>query len=136
DRPAGLPDGLADASDRNRYRAVEHLARVDARGVTELLAPLRQALTLLRGPHNGEARDAVVILVTDGQVGNEDQLLHELSGELQRVRLHTVGIDQAVNAGLLRRLAGVGGGSCDLVESEDRLDEAMHALHRRIGAPL
>ncbi len=136
DHPAGLPDGLAQATDRNRYRAVEHLARVDARGGTELLAPLRQALTLLCGPQNGEARDAVVILVTDGQVGNEDQLLHELSGDLQRVRVHTVGIDQAVNTGLLRRLAGVGGGSCDLVESEDRLDEAMHALHRRIGAPL
>ncbi|HTY31431.1 VIT domain-containing protein, partial [Mycobacterium sp.] len=35
DRPAGLPDGLVEASDRNRYRAVEHLARVDARGGTE-----------------------------------------------------------------------------------------------------
>ena len=139
DRPAGLPDGLVEANDRNRYRAVEHLARVDARGGTELLAPLRLALTLLSGPHrphNGEIRDAVVILVTDGQVGNEDQLLRELSSDLQRVRLHTVGIDQAVNTGLLRRLAGVGGGTCDLVESEDRLDEAMHGLHRRIGAPL
>ena len=41
DRPAGLPDGLVDATDRHRYRAVEHLARVDARGGTELLAPLR-----------------------------------------------------------------------------------------------
>ncbi len=136
DRPAGLPDGLAEANDRNRYRAVEHLARVDARGGTELAAPLRQALALLSGPHNGEARDAVVILVTDGQVGNEDQLLRELSSDVQRVQLHTVGIDQAVNAGLLRRLASVGGGRCELVESEDRLDEAMHAIHRRIGAPL
>ena len=142
DRPAGLSDGLVGASDRNRYRAVEHLARVDARGGTELLAPLRQALALLRGPHNGDirdradARDAVVILVTDGQVGNEDQLLRELSSDLKRVRMHTVGIDQAVNAGFLRRLASVGGGSCELVESEDRLDEAMHAIHRRIGVPL
>ncbi|BBX62239.1 hypothetical protein MSAS_14130 [Mycobacterium saskatchewanense] len=133
DRPAGLPDGLVEASDRNRYRAVEHLARVDARGGTEMLAPLRQGLNLLRGE---QGRDAVVILVTDGQVGNEDQLLRELSTDLQRVRVHTVGIDQAVNAGLLGRLAGVGGGRCELVESEDRLDEAMDTIHRRIGAPI
>jgi Ca-activated chloride channel family protein len=33
-------------------------------------------------------------------------------------------------------LASVGGGRCELVESEDRLDEAMDAIHRRIGAPL
>jgi len=136
DRPAGLPDGLVEASDRHRYRAVEHLARVDARGGTEMVAPLRQALALVGGSRNGDARDAIVILVTDGQVGNEDQLLRELSGDLQRVRVHTVGIDQAVNAGFLGRLASVGGGRCELVESEDRLDEAMDAIHRRIGAPL
>jgi Ca-activated chloride channel homolog len=140
DRPAGLPDGLVEASDRHRYRAVEHLARVDARGGKELLAPLREALALVCGARDGgdarDARDAVVILVTDGQVGNEDQLLRELSSDLRRVRLHTVGIDQAVNAGFLGRLASVSGGRCELVESEERLDEAMQAIHRRIGAPL
>lgn len=133
DRPSGLPSGLVEASDRNRYRAVEHLARVDARGGTEVLAPLREALGLLR---DGKGRDQVVVLVTDGQVGNEDQILGELTPDLRRVRMHTVGIDQAVNAGFLGRLASVGGGRCELVESEDRLDEAMDAIHRRIIAPL
>ena len=47
-----------------------------------------------------------------------------------------VGVDRAVNAGFLSRLATVGGGRCELVESEDRLDEAMQAIHRRIGAPV
>ena len=134
DRPVGLPEGLVEASDRNRYRAVEHLARVDERGGTELLAPLRKALALLHDTHYG--RDAVVVLVTDGQVGNEDQILRELAGDVDDVRIHTVGIDQAVNAGFLGRLAGMGSGRCELVESEDRLDEAMDAIHRRIGAPL
>ena len=138
-RPSGLPEGLVEASDRHRYRAVEHLARVDARGDTEMLAPLRQALTLLGAAddgHNRDARDAVVVLVTDGQVGNEDQVLRELSSDLPQVRLHVVGVDRAVNAGFLSRLATVGGGRCELVESEDRLDEAMQAIHRRIGAPI
>ena len=133
DRPAGLPAGLVEASDRNRYRAVEHLARVDARGGTEMLSPLRDALGLLG---DAPGRDAVVVLVTDGQVGDEDQILRELTGDFGRVRVHAVGIDQAVNAGFLGRLAGIGGGRCELVESEDRLDEAMEVIHRRIGAPL
>jgi Ca-activated chloride channel family protein len=151
DRPAGLPDGLVEASDRHRYRAVEHLARVDARGGTELLAALRQALVLLRGRRAGDdgdgqqvrdsqdsrdARDSIVAVVTDGQVGNEDQLLCALSSDLRGVRVHTVGIDQAVNAGFLSRFANLGGGRCELVESEERLDEAIHAIARRIGAPL
>jgi hypothetical protein len=136
DRPAGLPDGLVEANDRNRYRAIEHLARVDAVGGTELFGPLQRALALLRVVQDPEARDAIVILVTDGQVGNEDQLLRGLSADLRSVRLYAVGVDQAVNAGFLSRLASAGGGRCELIDSEDRLDEAMEAIHRRIGTPV
>jgi Ca-activated chloride channel family protein len=135
DYPDQLGGGLVAGTDRNRYRAVEHLARVDARGGTELLQPLREALRLLVGEGSG-GRDLVLVLVTDGQVGNEDQILREITGDLRRVRVHTVGIDQAVNAGFLGRLAAAGGGRCELVESEDRLDDAMDAIHRRIGAPV
>ncbi|TCN41145.1 Ca-activated chloride channel family protein [Kribbella orskensis] len=133
ERPAGLPEGLSDGTDRHRFRAVEHLAGVTARGGTELLAPLREAAALLST--DGE-RDRVLVLVTDGQVGNEDQILSELGATLGGLRIHTVGIDRAVNAGFLGRLAGVGGGRCELVESEERLDEALDRIHRRIGTPL
>jgi Ca-activated chloride channel family protein len=134
ERPDGLPDGLVAATDRHRFRAIEHLARMTSRGGTEILGALREALRLLAT--DDPERDRVLVLVTDGQVGNEDQVLHDLAGELRGVRVHTVGIDRAVNAGFLGRLAGAGGGRCELVESEDRLDEAMDAIHRRIGAPL
>ena len=136
DRPASLGAGLVAATDRHRYRAVEHLAGVEARGGTELLAPLAESLRLLGDGSSGPGRDRVVVLVTDGQVGNEDQILHQLSGGLAGVRVHAVGIDRAVNAGFLGRLAVLGGGRCELVESEDRLDEAMQRIHRRIGSPL
>jgi Ca-activated chloride channel family protein len=131
ERPDGLPTGLAPATDRNRYRAVEHLSRTDSRGGTELLAPLREGLGLL----TDAGRDRVLVLVTDGQVGNEDQILRETHAAATGVRVHTVGIDQAVNAGFLGRLAAAGRGRCELVESEDRLDAAMDRIHRRIGSP-
>jgi Ca-activated chloride channel homolog len=130
----GPADGLAEASDRNRFRAVEQLARTDARGGTHMLEPLEQAVRLLE---DGELdRDRVLVLVTDGQVGNEDQILHRIAARLAGIRVHVVGIDQAVNAGFLSRLAGAGRGRCELVESEDRLDEAAAHIHRRIGTPL
>ena len=130
--PPGLPETLAEATDRNRFRAVEFLAGLDARGGTEMLSPLRRAATLLS---EVTVRERVLVLVTDGQIGNEDQILHELAPKLTGVRVSTVGIDRAVNEGFLRRLAG-STGRCELVESEDRLDEAMHNIHRRIGNPL
>ena len=132
--PDGLPDGLSAATDRHRFRAVRHLAAVEARGGTAMEAPLRRAAALLAG--DAPDRDRVLILVTDGQVGNEDGLLTSLSPSLAHIRVHTVGIDTAVNAGFLNRLAALGGGHSELVESEDRLDEAMDAIHRRIGTPL
>jgi len=139
EHPKDLPADLVDATDRNRFRAVEHLAGVTARGGTEMLAPLREATTLLAATPAAESpreRERVLVLVTDGQVGNEDQILSELTGALVGVRVHTVGIDRAVNAGFLGRLAAVGGGRCELVESEDHLDEALDRIHRRIGTPL
>ena len=123
---------LVTAGDRQRFRAVERLSGVTARGGTELLAPLRGGLTLLQSSE----RDRVLVLVTDGQVGNEDQILHEVTPLIGSTRVHTVGIDRAVNAGFLGRLAAVGAGRTELVESEDRLDEAMEHIQRRIGAPL
>ncbi|MGI5165558.1 VIT domain-containing protein [Spirillospora sp. CA-253888] len=132
ERPRDLGSGLAPGTDRNRFRAVEHLAALDARGGTEMLAPLEEACTLLAD----SANDRVLVLITDGQVGNEDQILARLAPRLRGARVHTVGIDRAVNAGFLTRLAEAGQGRCELVESEDRLDEVMEHIHHRIGAPL
>jgi len=126
--------GLVAATDRNRYRAVEQLARIEARGGTELAEPLRRAANLLAG--GTDDRERVIVLVTDGQVGNEDHILGELAPNLRNVRMFTLGIDQAVNAAFLRRLAAAGGGLCELVESEDRLDVVMAKVHHRIGTPI
>ncbi|OOK67454.1 vault inter-alpha-trypsin domain protein [Mycobacterium kansasii] len=52
-----------------------------------------------------------------------------------RIRIYCVGIDRAVNAGFLDRLARLGRGRAELVESEARLDEAMSRLARTIGRP-
>lgn len=122
------------ATDRNRYRAVEQLGKVDARGGTEMALPLQLAVKTLAGGHDD--RERVIVLVTDGQVGNEDHILREIAPSLKNIRVFTLGIDQAVNAGFLRRFAGAGGGLCELVESEDRLDEVMAKVHRRIGTPV
>jgi Ca-activated chloride channel family protein len=93
------------ATDRHRYRRW-NTERVDARGGTELLEPLRQALTLL----DDSRRDRVLVLVTDGQVGNEDQILGALGGRWPNCQVH-VGIDEAVNAGFWAGWPPVAAGS-------------------------
>jgi Ca-activated chloride channel family protein len=153
-QPPEQANRLVTGTDRNRFRAVEFLAGMSARGGTEMLPALELAAGLLSAGAGDSAADSagdsaadgtgedrtarqrVLVLVTDGQVGNEDQILHQLSMRLAGARVHTVGIDRAVNAGFLTRLADIGRGRCELVESRDRLDEAMAQIHERIASPV
>jgi Ca-activated chloride channel family protein len=125
---------LVPATDRNRFQAVEMLAKLESRGGTEMLQPLVTAAKSLGGGYHD--RDRVIVLATDGQVGNEDHILRQLGAEMKNVRVFTLGIDRAVNEGFLKRLAALGGGLAEIVESEDRLDEVMDKIHRRIGTPI
>jgi Ca-activated chloride channel family protein len=123
---------LVPATHRQRFLAGEFLAGIDARGGTEMEAPLVKAVEeLQRGGAAGA--DRVLVLITDGQVGNEDAILRRLGAHLHGIRVFTLGIDRAVNAAFLRRLADLGGGASELVESEERLDAVMAQVHRHIG---
>jgi type IV pilus assembly protein PilY1 len=56
---------MVDATDRTRFRAVEELGKVQARGGTELARPLQLAVRTLAGGHDD--RERVIVLVTDGE---------------------------------------------------------------------
>lgn len=125
---------LRQASDSQRFAAVQALAKVEARGGTELGVALMEGIRRL--DQMGGNEEKFIVLVTDGQVGNEDQLVREVERRGKAIRIFTVGIDEAVNGGLLERFATVSGGHCELVESEARLDEVMRFMQQRMGHPL
>ncbi|HEY4220888.1 MAG TPA: VIT domain-containing protein, partial [Myxococcota bacterium] len=91
-----MSNDLVEASDRNRFRATEWLSHVNSRGGTEMAPPLSRAADLLGGGYL--ERDRVLVFVTDGQVGNEAQLMKLLGQRLRGARVFALGIDQAVNA--------------------------------------
>ncbi|RUP06488.1 MAG: VWA domain-containing protein [Mycobacterium sp.] len=133
DIPTGLAGGLVEATDRNRFAAASWLGSLESRGGTEMAGPLHKAVDIVAG--TAEDRQASVVLVTDGQITGEDHLLRTLAPAIGRTAIYCVGIDRAVNAGFLDRLARLGHGRSELVESEERLDEAMARLARTIGRP-
>src|SRR5258707_6679690 len=53
--------------------------------------------------HQGAGRERFLVLVTDGQVAAEDQILAALAPVTGRMSIFALGIDRAVNAGFLRR---------------------------------
>jgi Ca-activated chloride channel family protein len=131
-----MPGGLAQADEAGIERGEKWLRGIGARGGTELDGAMGQALELIRKHGEAAGRVPVVVLLTDGQVGDESSVLRRLQKELGDARVFTLGIDTAVNDGFLKRLASLGGGTSTFVEPGARLEEALQAIGREIGAPL
>jgi Ca-activated chloride channel family protein len=80
---------------------------------TEILPALLRALDLSEhGDPNVLKR---VILITDGAVANEDQVVDEVGHHLGGTRLHIVGIGYAPNRWLMKALAAAGRGTFESI---------------------
>ncbi len=114
-------------------RAAEtFVGRLRSRGGTEMLAPIREALAGERPA----ARLRTVLLITDGQAGNEEELVAAVAHRREGARFFTLGIDTAVNAALLETLARVGGGACTLCTPADDIESVVAGIEARFGSPV
>jgi Ca-activated chloride channel family protein len=124
------------ADEHGEEQGERWLREIEARGGTEIDAALGKAISALDLRKDLAGRAAVVVLLTDGQVGDEAGVLRRVQRELGTSRLFCVGIDTAVNTGLLTRLASLGGGTSSFVEPGAQLEEALRSISREIGEPL
>ncbi|HEX9258306.1 MAG TPA: vWA domain-containing protein, partial [Acidimicrobiales bacterium] len=124
-------DALVPVVPETRERIHRRLDGIHARGGTELGDAVIAAAHVL-GRHD-PARERVIVLVTDGQVSGEAAAV--AAAEATGARVVVVGVDVAVNHGLLDRLARATGGSASVVSSPQELDSALAVVRRRLGAP-
>ncbi len=113
----------------------KYLRTIEARGGTELDIAITDALKVM-GTEKLSTSMPVIVVLTDGQVGDEARILKRIQKEIGDVRVFTVGIDTAVNEGFLSRLASLGGGTSTFVAPGENLENALRAIGREIGAPL
>jgi Ca-activated chloride channel family protein len=113
----------------------KYLRTIEARGGTELYLSIGDALQMISRERQSTAMPVIVVM-TDGQVGDEARILKRIQKEIGDVRVFTVGIDTAVNEGFLSRLASLGGGTSAFVAPGENLENALRAIGREIGAPL
>jgi Ca-activated chloride channel family protein len=98
-----------------------------ADGGTELLEPTLEAVK--------QVPDGVVVLLTDGQVGNEEEILTQVLTTRGRARVYTFGIGTNVSDTLLRDLARRTGGAVEFIHPGERIDEKVVAQFARAVAP-
>lgn len=112
------------------------LQNVQANGGTELGTALSEAMQVAGGRDSAEPRTPVIVLITDGQVGDETAVKARIQKQLGTSRIFAIGIDTAVNEPFLQWLARAGGGTFTPCTPGDSLEEALEQIGRDIGSPL
>jgi Ca-activated chloride channel family protein len=128
-----FPDTVpADAA--NLARARGFVEALQARGGTEMLPPLKAALA---DPRPGEAKTLrQVVFLTDGAIGNEQQLLDTIAAERGRSRVFMVGIGSAPNSYLMNRAAELGRGTFTHIGSAEQVEARMRSLLEKLESPV
>lgn len=81
--------------------------------------------------NHSSGRRAVLLIITDGQVGNEEEILEALRLHPD-LRVHLFGIDTAVNDALLKTIARQQRGQCFLLTPQGDIRGAVTKLGDRI----
>ncbi|HTJ42764.1 MAG TPA: VIT domain-containing protein [Kofleriaceae bacterium] len=100
-------------------------------GGTEMQAGVLEALRV----DPGDDRIREVYLLTDGFIGNDDQIVGAAKGALGKSRIFPVGIGSAPNRGLLDRLASVGRGFPSYLNLTENADDVAADIVAKSGHP-
>jgi len=120
-----------DADPHSVGAAAAFVRGLEANGGTEMRPALERALD---SPAD-EAHLRQIVFVTDGSVGNEDELYALIERRLGSARLFTVGIGSAPNSWFMRKSAELGRGSFVIVSALHEVGEKMNRLFRKIESP-
>ncbi|MGB3210640.1 MAG: marine proteobacterial sortase target protein [Desulforhopalus sp.] len=120
------------ADQRHLDKAGLYIDRIQANGGTEM----KSALLLALDGSSRHERFRQVVFLTDGAVGNEDELLKVIGRRLGDSRLFTVGIGSAPNSYFMSRAAVMGRGTFSYIGKDTEVKEKMMNLFEKLEHPV
>jgi Ca-activated chloride channel family protein len=127
--PVPLPN-----TPQNRALAIQYVNQLNAGGGTEMLRGIRAVLNF---PVTDPGRLRSIVLLTDGYIGNENQILSEVQRHLQAgTRLYSFGAGSSVNRFLLNRIAELGRGIARVIRHDEPVNEVVEKFYRQINNPV
>jgi Ca-activated chloride channel homolog len=118
---------------RHIGEATSFVNALQAAGGTEMVPAMRAALT---DHSNGDSNSLrQVVFLTDGEIGNEEQLFETINSMRGRSRVFMVGIGSAPNTYLMTRAAELGRGAFTHIGSVDQVEERMRDLFSKLENP-
>ena len=122
----------ADAAHVGQAKAF--VSALQAQGGTEMVPAMKAALTDRRDGDSGYLRQ--VVFLTDGEIGNEQQLFDTIAAMRGRSRVYMVGIGSAPNSFLMTRAAEIGRGTFTHIGSVQQVEERMRGLFDKLENPV
>ena len=125
--PAAMPATAANIAEARKW-----VGRLKATGGTEMMPALKLAL-------DGQDSAGIVrqvVFITDGAVGNEDQLFALIHQKLGGSRLFTVGIGSAPNTHFMGKAAQFGRGTFTYIGDLAEVQAKMSALFAKLESPV
>ncbi|MBY3594697.1 marine proteobacterial sortase target protein [Rhizobium bangladeshense] len=125
--------GLVAATPDNREKAIAYVRSLTADGGTEMLPALEDALRNQGPVASGALRQ--VVFLTDGAIGNEQQLFQEITANRGDARVFTVGIGSAPNTYFMTKAAEIGRGTFTQIGSTYQVASRMSELFAKLQNP-
>ena len=122
--------GAVPADREHVGRATAFVGALQAEGGTEMVPAMRAALSDNVGDANYVRQ---VVFLTDGAIGNEQQLFETINALRGRSRIFMVGIGSAPNTYLMTRAAELGRGTFTHIGSVEQVEERMRGLFCQAG---
>lgn len=124
----------AQPADREyKRKAISFVSGLQAEGGTEMLPALELAL---QNSNEDDARIRQVIFITDGAIGNEQQLFDTISQRRGKSRVFTIGIGSAPNSYFMTRAAELGRGTFSHIGAIDEVKEKMGIFFTKLENPV
>jgi Ca-activated chloride channel family protein len=130
--PREFSAGPVAATPQNIAAGQRFVAGLTAQGGTELLPAMQQAFSVQQQPDTLR----IVVFLSDGYIGNEAEVLSDMSRLMGAARVYAFGVGTSPNRYLLSEMARRGRGFARYIDPTESSLEAAHALAQRLDAPV
>ncbi|MBB6429481.1 VIT domain-containing protein [Algisphaera agarilytica] len=119
------------ATDKNRRHAKRYVRNLHSGGGTMMIEGIKAALDF---PHDPE-RFRVVTFLTDGFIGNDRDIIGEVSKRVGPARIFSFGVGSSPNRYLMQRMAKQGRGAAAYLGLNDDAAAVMDTYFDRVSRP-
>jgi Ca-activated chloride channel family protein len=119
------------ASRLHKEEALDYIQTLHGSGGTRMIEGIKACLDY---PLAAE-RQRIVFFMTDGKIGNDDQILAAIKEKVGATRLFSFGVGSSTNRSLLERMAQVGRGTSQYIRQDEDPQPVITAMLSRISKP-